>query len=154
RARVMTDLPGEMNLFVIRQVALRNNLQQEIIRALRDHYRILLVKDIPFLTRQMRSKGMRGGKWRRGGKPCIAVVVFDPHPAPTTAEDRKVHPFVFNSRQFMKRELREWFTRVTGEKASQNPIHSTDNEAEAAGHFPLFFSAHEQEDIFDRLARM
>ena len=94
---------------------------------------------------------MRGGKWRRGGYPCIAVVVFDPAPVLATEKDKKVHPFVLNTRQFVKPKWREWFTKTTGSKPSANPVHSTDNEAEAIGHLPLFFSPSEQEEIFQKL---
>ena len=153
-AELFLEFKGEMNMFVIRGVAVETETHGALIGMLRQHYKTMLVKDIPFITRAMESGKMRGGKWRRGGRPHIVVLVFDPHPQPTTAEDRKVHPFVFNSRQFAKRGFREWFTKTTGRKPSANPLHSTDNEAEAVGHFPLFFSAHEQEDIFIRLKEM
>ena len=95
---------------------------------------------------------MRGGKWKRGGKPQLAVVVFDPNPVVATESERQVHPFVFNARQFIKREWREWFTAETGARPQDNPIHSTDNEAEAVGHLPLFFDATEQQHILGQLA--
>lgn len=145
---------GEMNLFVIRDIARKTGTHTDLIRFLREHYQVLLVKDIPLSDRLLRAGKMRGGKWKRGGKPVIAVLVYDPAPIATTDDDRKIHPYVLNARQFVKRGWREWFTEKTGEKASANPIHSTDNEAEAIGHLPLFFSAHEQEDILDRLARL
>ncbi len=143
---------GELNLFVIRSSAVETGTHEHLIRFLREHYQTIVVKDIPLMARLTQSGKMRGGKWRRGGRPAVAVVVFDPKPTPTTAEDRKIHPFVFNSRQFVKRGWRDWFTEKTGLKASTNPIHSTDNEAEAIAHLPLFFSTHEQEDILIRLA--
>lgn len=151
---LMAENKGEMNLFVIRNVALETGTHAELIRFLRAHYQIILVKDIPFADQVLRAGKMRGGKWKRGGKPVIAVLVYDPSPKPTTEEERKVHPFVLNARQFVKRAWRDWFTEKTGQKASANPIHSTDNEAEAIAHLPLFFSAHEQEDILDRLAKL
>ena len=150
-AELFWGFRGELNMFVIRGVAVETDTQAALISMLREHYKTVLVKDIPFVTRAMESGKMRGGKWRRGGRPHIVVLVFAPSPSPTTAEDRKVHPFVLNSRQFAKRGFREWFTKTTGRKASANPLHSTDNEAEAVGHFPLFFSPHEQEDIYIRL---
>lgn len=145
---------GEMNMFVIRSVAVKTGKAQEIIGFLRENYRILQIRDIPWLQRFLTRNKMRGGKWSRGGKPEIVVLVFDPIPIPTTAEDKKVHPFVFNARQFIKREWREWFTRETGKKASLNPLHSTDNEAEAVAHLPLFFSEAEQAEIFRQLAEL
>jgi len=153
-AELFLENKGELNMFVIRGVAVETETHGALIDMLRQHYKTVLVKDIPFMTRAMESGKMRGGKWRRGGRPHIVVLVFDPQPQMTTAEDRKVHPFVFNSRQFAKRGFREWFTQTTGRKPSANPLHSTDNEAEAVGHFPLFFSAHEQADIFMRLKEM
>jgi hypothetical protein len=152
--RIAAEWPGEMNLFVIRSVAVKTGRQQDFIRFLREHYQILLVRDIPPLKRLLNGRRMRGGKWRRGGYPAVAVVVYDPHPLPVSAEDRLTQPSVLNSRQFVKREWRDWFTRTTGSKPSANPIHSTDNEAEALAHLPLFFSPHEAEDIRDRLARI
>lgn len=153
-ARLCDDYAGEMNLFVIRRSALSKKKHEQLLDFLREHYTILEIKNIPFLTRLTKARKMRGGKWRRGGYPCIAVVVFDPRPTPTTADDRKVHPFVFNARQFIKREWREWFTKTTGAKPSTNPIHSTDNEAEAIGHLPMFFTQGEQAGIFSKLAAL
>ncbi len=150
-AELFLECKGELNMFVIRGVAVETGTHGALIDMLREHYKTVLVKDIPFITRAMESNKMRGGKWRRGGRPHIVVLVFDPAPMSTTAEDCKVHPFVFNSRQFAKRGFREWFTKTTGRKPSANPLHSTDNEAEAVGHFPLFFSPHEQADIYIRL---
>ncbi|MBI3419369.1 MAG: hypothetical protein HY053_04465, partial [Proteobacteria bacterium] len=71
-----------------------------------------------------------------------------------TETDKEIHPFVFNARQFFKPKLREWFTAATGTKASANPLHSTDNEAEAIGHLPLFFTEEEQQEIFRRIEEL
>lgn len=150
-AELFLEFKGELNMFVIRGVAVETGTHGALIDMLREHYQTVLVKDIPFVTRAMESGKMRGGKWRRGGRPHVVVLVFDPAPSLTTADDRKVHPYVFNTRQFAKRGFREWFTKTTGRKPSANPLHSTDNEAEAVGHFPLFFSTHEQQDIFTRV---
>lgn len=148
---LVAEQKGEMNLFVIRSIAVETGAHLELLRFLRQNYEMIIVKDIPLVTRLTQSGKMRGGKWRRGGRPEIAVVVFDTHPTPTTDADRQNHPYVLNARQFVKRGWREWFTEKTGSKASANPIHSTDNEAEALAHLPLFFSAHEQEDILHRI---
>lgn len=104
------------------------------------------------LVRRKTAKHMRGGKWRRGGKPFIAIVVFDPEPQPALNEDIKIHPFIFNSKQFFKRSYRENFTQSTSAGPKENPIHSTDNEAEAIAHLPLFFTEEEQKKIFSRLS--
>jgi hypothetical protein len=146
--------PGELNLFVIRKVAVKTGLHKDILDELARRYHVVMTKEIPWLIRFRKSGHMRGGKWRRGGKPYIAVVVFDPNPVPSAAEDRKIHPFVFNSNQFFKRDLREWFVATAGARASDNPLHSTDNEAEAIGHLPLFFSPEEQATIFAELSRL
>lgn len=145
--------PGEMNLFVIRNTAVTHGKHREIIYLLKKHYKILSLKAISWSVRRKMAKNMRGGKWRRGGKPYIAVVVFDPEPQPTSNEDRKAHPFVFNSKQFFKRAYRENFTQSTTAGAKENPLHSTDNEAEAIAHLPLFFTDKEQEQIFAKLAK-
>ena len=146
-ARLQDRHPGELNLFVIREVAVRHGKSEAFIERLRERFRIVSVKAIDWWTRLARARHMRGGKWRRGGRPRVAVVVFDLAPVPTTAEEREVHPFVFNRNQFVKVEWRDWFRRETGARAKDNPIHSTDNEAEALGHLPLFFSAEEREGI-------
>lgn len=146
--------PGELNLFVIRSAAVRHGAHLSITRWLRRHYRLVLLKRISFFGRAILSRRMRGNKWRRGGKPWIALCVFDPAPIATTAAERAVHPLVFNSKQFLKREIREWFVANHRVRPSINPIHSTDNEAEAIGHFPLFFTPDEQRRIFTRLARL
>jgi len=147
-ASVCAEQAGEMNLFVIRGVAVAKKTQQHFLDVLRGQYEILAIKEIPFLTRLTKSRHMRGGKWRFGGRPHIAIVVWDPNPIPVTGGNNKAHPYVFNSRQFFKPALREWFTKTTGARPKLNPLHSTDNEAEAIGHLPLFFTAQEQAEIF------
>lgn len=146
-ARLQDRYPGELNLFVIRGVAVRHGKSDALIELLRERYQIVSIKAIDRWTRLTRVRHMRGGKWHRGGRPHIAVVVFDPAPVPTTADERKIHPFVFNRNQFVKVEWRDWFCRETTARAKDNPIHSTDNEAEARGHLPLFFSTEEREQI-------
>ena len=150
-ASVCNQWPGELNMYVIRKIAVKQEMESKLLQALRDQYMIISVKDIPWVTRVSKSKHMRGGKWKRGGKPYIAVIVFDPCPQEPAPEDKKIHPFVFNSRQFMKRSLREWFAAETGVRIKDNPIHSTDNEAEAVGHFPLFFTVAEQQALFKKI---
>lgn len=147
-------LPGEMNLFVIRRTAVKHDRHADLLGFLGEHFDILVTKDIPFRTRVRERKRLRGGKWRRGGFPVIAVVVFDHDPVPTDEEDRKAHPFVFNRNQFVKQGWREWFLANSRARRKDNPIHSTDNEAEAIGHLPLFFSGDEQADLFARTAAL
>ncbi len=151
RAMICDEQKGEMNLFVIRTIAVKKNVHTHLLDKIREQYNIITIKKIPWYTRILTGSKMRGGKWRRGGYPCIAIVVFDPDPVPAKEKDKKVHPFVLNTRQFIKPEWREWFTKTTGSKPSANPLHSTDNEAEAIGHLPLFFSPSEQEEIFQKL---
>ena len=138
---------GEMNLFVIRATAVKRGFAEAFMQKLRMRYDIVKAKPIDWKTRWRTRKAMRGGKWRRGGLPHIAVVVYDKQPLASTAEQRQVHPFVFNQNQFAKVQWREWFTTTSGAPSNDNPIHSTDNEAEAFGHLPLFFSADEQAEI-------
>lgn len=149
----VADRPaGELNLFVIRKIAAKKGLVEAMAGRIREHYEVIAEADIPWLTRMKTSKRMRGGKWRRGGHPVRAMVVYDPAPIPTSEDERKVHPFVFNGRQFMKRGLRDWFATTTGLDPWHNPLHSTDNEAEALGHLPLFFSEAECDAVYARLA--
>jgi hypothetical protein len=142
---------GEMNLFVIRRIAVIHNKHITILKNLKQRYKILAIKKIPWRTRIKNMKYMRGGKWRRGGKPYIAVVVFDKQPVEATEEDKKIHQHVFNRNQFFKQELRKWFVSTTTAKHNANPLHSTDNEAEAIGHLSLFFNEEEQNNIFRKL---
>lgn len=153
-ASLVHEYPGELNLFVIRRVAVKANLHRQLIRALEQRYHIITEKEIPWHMRWWNSRHMRGGKWKRGGRPYIAIVVFDAQPVPTQEHDRKIHPFVFNSNQFIKRELRDWFVATAKVKATANALHSTDNEAEAIGHLPLFFTSEEQSKIFAEVARL
>lgn len=146
--------PGELNLFVIRRVAVKAGLHGHLIDELAKRYTIITQKNIPWQFRLFKSGSMRGGKWKRGGKPYIAVVVFDPTPVPSDEENRRIHPFVFNSNQFIKRDLREWFVAKASVRDKDNALHSTDNEAEAIGHLPLFFSPEERQSIFTELARL
>lgn len=151
-AWLMNQQRGEMNLYVIRSVAVKFKQVETLLERLSLQYQIIKTKSVPWSQRLLKMRHMRGGKWKRGGKPQLAVVVFDPKPVVTTESERQVHPFVFNARQFIKREWREWFTAETGARPQDNPIHSTDNEAEAIGHLPLFFDATEQQHILGQLA--
>lgn len=146
-ARLQNEHPGELNLFVIRAIAVKHRKSDALLDFLADRYRIVATKRIDWWTRLSNARHMRGGKWRRGGKPHIAVVVFDPAPSRSTPKEHEVHPFVFNRNQFIKLEWRDWFCRNTSARMRDNPIHSTDNEAEAFGHLPLFFSREERSSI-------
>lgn len=88
------------------------------------------------------------------GLPRIAVVVFDPHPEPSSAEDRAVHPHVLNRNQFAKQGWRSWFTSTFSVRESANPIHSTDNEAEAIGHLHLFYGPEEEHALLEHVDRV
>jgi len=151
-ALIQNRHPGELNLFVIRAVAVRQGKADALLDKLASHYTIMSHKPIPLLTRWRTRKHMRGGKWKRGGLPHVVVVVFDPHPVVPSAQEREIHPFVLNRNQFVKVEWRDWFTRITGVRDKDNPIHSTDNEAEALGHLPLFFDAEEIDTLRSQLA--
>ena len=143
--------PGELNLFVIRSIAVKHRKADSLLEFLADKFRIVATKQIDWWTRVTNTRHMRGGKWRRGGRPHVAVVVFDPAPGSSTPEERVGHPFVFNRNQFIKLEWREWFCSNTPARAKDNPIHSTDNEAEALGHLRLFFSHQERVRIKESL---
>jgi hypothetical protein len=153
-ARLMETYPGELNLYVIREVAIRHEMAGALLEALEENFTILTVKNIPWWTRLTTSRHIRGGKWRRGGRPHIAVVVFDSDPTPTNSEEQTAHPFVFNARQFLKQHWRERFHQLSGARSKDNPIHSTDNEAEAIGHLPLFFSDEEIDDIVTQVTAL
>lgn len=151
-AWLMNQTHGELNLFVIRGVAVKFKQADALLEQLSRQYQIIATRTVPWHQRLMRMRHMRGGKWKRGGKPHLAVVVFDPNPMATSEAERHVHPFVFNARQFIKRDWRMWFSGATGARPQDNPIHSTDNEAEAIGHLPLFFDDGEQQHILAQLA--
>jgi hypothetical protein len=144
---------GEMNLFVLRSKVIRHGFRQRLLDEIARHYTILAVRDIPWLTRLRKARHMRGNKWRWGGWPVVAVVVFDPAPIwRTRAERAQEHSFVLNSRQFFKRELREQIVQEGGLYHKHNAMHTTDNEAEAIGHLHLFFPPEAMQEVFDRLA--
>ena len=44
-----------------------------------------------------------------------------------------------------------WFAEATGLHLKHNPLHSTDNEAEALGHLALFFTPQERADLHRRV---
>jgi hypothetical protein len=145
----VTERLGELNLFVLRAKAVRRGFRQTMLDEIAGRFTVLAVKDIPLLTRMTKAKYMRGNKWRWGGWPVVAVVVFDPAPLwRTQAERDREHPLVFNSRQFFKRELRDRIIREGRFYHKDNALHSTDNEAEAVGHLDLFFSPDEEQAIY------
>ena len=145
------EQPGELNLFVLRAKAVRRGFRQPMLDEIAKHYTVLAVKDIPWLTRLTKAKYMRGNKWRWGGWPVVAVAVFDPAPLWRTGDAcDKEHPLVFNSRQFFKRELRDRVVREGRLYHKDNALHSTDNEAEAVGHFDLFFTPEEERGLYAR----
>ncbi len=146
-----TENPGELNLFVLRTKAVRRGFRSVMLDEIAKHYTILEVRDIPWLTRLAKAKYMRGNKWRWGGWPVVAVVVFDPAPLwRTEAECAKEHPLVFSSRQFFKRDLRDRIVREGRLYHKDNALHSTDNEAEAVGHLNLFFTPEEEQALYAR----
>ena len=146
---------GELNLFVLRAKAVRLGFRQFMLDELGKHYILLAVKDIPWVTRLTKAKHMRGNKWRWGGWPAVAVAIFDSNPQWRTDEERAVeHPMVLNSRQFVKRELRERIVRAGRFHYKDNALHSTDNEAEAVGHFDLFFTPEEEQAIYARASEL
>jgi hypothetical protein len=147
----MDQQVGEFNSFVIRKTAQKHRKAEEILNVLKQHYEIVLVKDLGFRDQKIRARKMRGNKWRNGGVPVQIVLVFDPNPQETTIEDRRVHPFVLNNRQFFKRAYREKYLKSTSAHRKANPLHSTDNEAEAIGHLPLFFSKEEIGHILSKI---
>ena len=150
-----TQLRGEVNLFVLRAHVVRHGFRQYLLDEIAKHYTLLAVKDIPWLTRLQKARYMRGNKWRWGGWPVVAVVVFDPAPQWRPAEERaKGFTVVFNSRQFFKRELRERIIREGGLHHKQNAMHTTDNEAEAIGHLDLFFSPEEEQALYARVTAL
>lgn len=147
--------PGELNLFVLRAKAVRRGFRQAMLDEIAKHYTVLAVRDIPWLTRLTKARYMRGNKWRWGGWPVVAVVVFDPSPLwRTEAECAKEHPLVFNSRQFFKRELRDRVVQEGRLYHKDNALHSTDNEAEAVGHLDLFFPQVEERALVARTEAM
>ncbi len=145
---------GEANLFVIRKIADKQDGGTDfILEGLKKHYKIITVKPVSWVFRFFKSGKMRGGKWKRGGKPMHAVVVFDPAPINRDKEEMKdTHPQVFNARQFFKPELRQAFADKYGVKLKLNPIHSTDNEFEAWEHLDLLFDENEIEEINKKVA--
>jgi len=146
---VAMDQPGELNLFVLRAKAVRRGFRQVMLDEIAKHYTVLAVKDISWQTRLTKAKYMRGNKWRWGGWPVVAVVVFDPAPKwRRPAERDREHPLVFNSTQFFKRELRNRIIREGRLYHKDNALHSTDNEAEAIGHLDLFFSTEEEQGLY------
>ncbi|OUR77991.1 hypothetical protein A9Q83_08335 [Alphaproteobacteria bacterium 46_93_T64] len=151
QAWLMDHLPGEFNFFVIRKTARKHGREAEIVKVLEKHYEVMKVLKLGFMDQKIKARKMRGNKWRNGGPPVLAVLLFDPEPGVTTEEDRKIHPFVFNDRQFFKRGYREHFLKSTSAHRKANPLHSTDNEAEAIGHLPMFFNKDEVAQILEDL---
>ncbi len=152
QAWLMAQQKGEFNSFVIRKTAKTHGKVDEIVSVIKQNYEVMLTKDLGLWDQKVSARKMRGNKWRNGGPPIKVVLVFDPDPQSTSEEDRKVHPFVLNNRQFFKRAYREQFLKTTKAHRKANPIHSTDNEAEAIGHLPLFFSDEETKRILEQIS--
>ena len=142
---------GEMNLFVIRDIAAKQKDGLDmVLQELSEHYKILFTKAVPWHFRWFKAHKMRGGKWKRGGKPALSVIVFDPAPITvnSASDDTLTHPLVFNARQFFKPAFREKFSATYKTKPKLNPLHSTDNEYEAQEHLPLLFSSEDIKKIY------
>lgn len=141
---------GELNLFVIRHIATQHKGGVEMLLAeLAKHYTIIAIKNVSWRFRWFKAHTIRGGKWKRGGKPALAVIVFDPQPIDITSEAdaSETHPFVFNARQFFKPKLRAAFAEKFSVKPKLNPLHSADNEYEALEHMQHLFSQKEMAQI-------
>lgn len=146
---------GEMNMIVLRKKAVRKGFKDLLLNEISKHYEIVTIKDIPLLTRFKKSKYLRGNKWRFGGRPVIAVVIFDKSPKWRPIQERKQQHFmVFNRTQFFKRELREQIIKSGNLYHKDNALHTTDNESEAIAHLDLFFSPEEQQEIFTRVHQL
>lgn len=145
RSLLAAGQKGEMTLFLLRAAAVRTGAASALISLMRHQYKTIVVKDIPLLDQLRHAR-------RFGGRPAVAVVAYDPQPIPATEDSRAENPDVFNQRRFITRDWRDAFIENTGAPAHIDPVWAADNEALAITTLPLFFSRHEQQDIFHRLA--
>ena len=87
-------------------------------------------------------------------KVCANLHVIRKVVVKTGLHQSLIDTYVFNSTQFIKKEIREWVAANARVRKKYNAIHSTENDAEVIGHMPLFFSAEEQTDIHAEADRL
>jgi hypothetical protein len=130
---------SQVAVFLVRERTLTRVGLDDVLGVL-DHYGFEVVKTVD-LHGEARSRcalNTRGGNWSRGpfaengGEPVVAVVTLHHAPQVVSAALLKQYPSLSNAEIFFaKRAIRDLVTAHTLDERHFNPVHSSDNEAEA-----------------------
>jgi hypothetical protein len=126
-------------VFVLRQEAVRQGFQSDIIRMIGDHgFQIMAVRPLARHEIDHAAARCRGGNWAEegpfdlpSGGPATVVVAYDPDPQPLNRRQRRKFSQRTNARIFVKELIRDAVIAQLPPKRSFNALHSSDHAAEA-----------------------
>jgi hypothetical protein len=144
KGRATPEHPGlhelpELAAFFVREQTLDVLGLAEVEQVLaRLEFEIMDVRTLAPDARARCQALVRGGNWgrgpfgRSGGGPVVALVALHYGPRPPDDEVRRRYPALTNSDVLLaKNQVRDLVLSRTGEAQAFNPVHSSDNEAEA-----------------------
>lgn len=125
-------------LFVIREQAVERGFQDKILGMIEQGgFEIVATRELSREVVEYSAPRTRGGNWRvgpfatSGGRPAVAVVVYDHEPLPPNRRQYRKFPQRTNARIFLKEQIRDWIIDELPTKEGFNAIHSSDHAAEA-----------------------
>ncbi len=130
---------GQICVFVVREWASERMLSEKIRENLEDNG-LVVIKEVS-LSREQKgrvSQRVRGGNWgsgpwpKSGGGPAELLACYSPHPTHPEETVQQRHPFLTDSRvQSLKTGIRDEINRSLRPNERVNPLHSSDDDAEA-----------------------
>ncbi|MFD1506952.1 hypothetical protein FE374_04060 [Georgenia yuyongxinii] len=131
--------PPEPAVFLVRERTVDVLAIAEVIGALAVYgFEPLRVVELDPAARGRCAEQLRGGNWdrgpfpRSGGRPAVAVVALHYAPQPTAPWVRERYPHLSNADVLKaKLRVRDLVAARVPEESGFNPMHSSDNEAEA-----------------------
>ncbi|HQZ85805.1 MAG TPA: hypothetical protein PLB21_09310 [Actinomycetota bacterium] len=130
---------AELSVFLVRERALEVLEREQLLREF-DHFGFDVLHD-EVLTddgRALAARKLRGGNWgkgpfpRSGGDPAMLVVALHYSPSPPYPWMRERYPHLTNAETYeLKIELRRIVDECVPASKQFNPVHSSDNTAEA-----------------------
>ena len=132
--------PPELVVFLLRERALADeglvSAAQEILRA--NGFEVLHTRLIDAEDRERCASAVRGGNWGpgpfafSGGTPALAIVALHDRPESPSAAEARQHPALSNALVYRsKLQIRDAILEGIDSDQHFNPLHSSDNDAEA-----------------------